>query len=279
MLSTKDTNHITKERDYYSFSSLRKYVNCPVEYELTYELSLRDFSSSEYSIYGSTVHEALDMFFKAGMVEEPKTYYKQAFQQVKTETVIKDSLSRKLMSDLLSNGNIILDSFVDFLDDYFSYDWEIVESEREIYSEIDFVDSTDRKFKGYIDLIVKHGDYYYIIDYKTTNKEWGRWKKEDKKYYLQLQVYKYFYSKESGIPLDKIKTLFVFFTRLENDKIIPWLTDSGDTIIEEMKNYLSENIRAIESKRFYKNLSSCMFCSYRGKECSGAKKKTKDNIR
>lgn len=59
--------------------------------------------------------------------------------------------------------------------------------------------------KGFIDRLINKGDYWFILDYKTTKK--GKWRKDSQSivHDLQLRTYARVVQKEFNVPADKIR--------------------------------------------------------------------------
>ena len=84
------------------------------------------------------------------------------------------------------------------------------QAEEKLYEPIE---GADYLFKGYVDLIIKEGDNYHIIDWKTCSWGWNARKKADKMIVYQLILYKHFFKNKEVISLENnnFKIVKVFF--------------------------------------------------------------------
>lgn len=70
-------------------------------------------------------------------------------------------------------------------------------------------------FVGKIDFVYRYKHFIYIADFKTSTKEWDKWKFDDEYYGLQLKLYKWFYCKKMNIPFDGIRLVYMVLNRNE----------------------------------------------------------------
>ena len=79
--------------------------------------------------------------------------------------------------------------------EYFG-NFKVISVEEEILEPINEFDSYGKKFKGFIDMVIKtDDDKYHIIDWKTCSWGWNSNKKTDPITNYQLTYYKNFFSK------------------------------------------------------------------------------------
>ena len=122
----------------------------------------------------------------------------------------------------------------------------------------------DLKFKGFIDLVVKTKDgKYHILDWKTTSWGWDSRRKADKITNYQLTLYKVFWAKKHGIPLDMVETHFGLLKRTakKNNTEIFRVT-SGPTKLKNALTFLEKAVINIKRKLVIKNRLSCKGCAF-----------------
>ena len=125
---------------------------------------------------------------------------------------------REDMEEFYSHGLTILDWFKKKRNMYFSKKgYELVGIE----VPIDYELPNKIKFVGYIDVLLYdvRMDRYKIIDIKTSTMGWNKWAKADKKKTDQLLLYKYFYSAQHDIPVDKIDVEYFIVKRKLYEKV------------------------------------------------------------
>ena len=93
----------------------------------------------------------------------------------------------------------------------------MVSVEEQIYETIENK-TIDKKFKGFIDLIIYTPDTkkYHVIDWKTCSWGWDSRKKTDKMITYQLSLYKHFWAKKHGKNIKDITTHFALLKRTAN---------------------------------------------------------------
>ena len=122
------------------------------------------------------------------------------------------------MEEFYNHGLLILDWFKKKRNMYFSKKgYELVGIE----VPIDYELPNKIKFVGYIDVLLYdvRMDRYKIIDIKTSTMGWNKWAKADKKKTDQLLLYKYFYSAQHDIPVDKIDVEYFIVKRKLYEKV------------------------------------------------------------
>ena len=169
-------------------------------------------------------------------------------------------IDASLYEQMMGQYKPIISSFRDELDNYFE-DCEVVSTEEKLYEDIE---GHDLKFKGFIDLVVKTKDgKYHILDWKTCSWGWDSRKKSDKIINYQLTLYKFFWAKKHGIPLENIETHFGLLKRTakKNNTEIFRVT-SGPTKIKNALTFLEKAVINIKRKISVKNRLSCKYCDF-----------------
>lgn len=190
-----------------SFSEYRLYASCPFRHALEKQLGYEQ-GSNEYLMFGSALHSSIEEIVnkKINRILYEKTFTKFLEQESNPATV-KSYFGRQW----IKQGTAILQE-LNFFERF--KDWEVVGVEYPLYEPLYTTDDKEVNFKGVIDLVLKKDDKYLILDWKSALNPWNLDKKlEDKGFFGQLALYKHFYSKKFGIPLENITTRFVALAR------------------------------------------------------------------
>ena len=275
-----------KKREYISFSEIKQWKDCPWRHKLLYIDGLGTFEESPHLHYGTIIHDAVENFLKNKKIDIEitkevitKTWKEYGFDSEDFKLLQENkaiSQGWKYKHSKLQNWKDWTESCLtrlpNFLEENFP-NYELFNAEEELFETLTF---NDKKFKGYIDCILKvpcKNTYkYWIIDWKTSSaRGWSRDKQQDISYFSQLILYKYFWSKKHNIPLNKINCGFVLLKKVKKSEKscqllkIPAGPKTMDKSLKLMKNM----INAVEKQFYLKNKNSCMFCEFNNtKHCS-----------
>lgn len=186
---------------------------------------------------GSRVHDTVSIYYKQ--------FYKPKITLPKLQTILYNILRRDwdytLPAEDLAKAKRCLDNFATF---------EVVEMVRRNYE------------KPYSELVVYDNDlvgiidYYHpetgkVIDFKTSNSTYL-----GKDYKVQASVYLYLLNQTHKKKLDKF-----YFYFLPSNTLVE--VEFSQSLLEEVKNYVSKLRLSIEKGEFPKTESRCQNCSYR----------------
>ena len=243
-----------------SYSEIKIWHECPYKHKLQYIDRIAGFKGNLHTAFGTAIHsvcehglldESLDR--DAHFLEE---FAKEVASLEEKEVVIELDLKEQMMGQYKP----IVDSFRDELDNYFE-ECEVVATEEKLYEDIE---GEDMKFKGFIDLGVKTPDgKYHILDWKTCSWGWDARKKADKIINYQLTLYKFFWAKKHGVPLDMVETHFGLLKRTakKNNTEIFRVT-SGKIKMKNALTFLDKAVKNIKRKLTIKNRLSCKGCAF-----------------
>jgi len=152
--------------------------------------------------------------------------------------------------------------------------WKLVKTEQDLYEKIELgpANHPDHAFKGFIDLIIevpdkKQGTIFWIIDWKTASRPWGKDKLMDPKVTYQLSLYKNFWAKKTDIPLDRIRCAYIVVVKsAKPGKLCSFIPVSvGPTTSHRTLTVLNNFVGSIKRGMAIKNKSqkSCMWCEYK----------------
>jgi len=245
-----------------SFSELKTWDECPFKRKLTYQDKIKLFTSNEYTIFGTSMHETCEKSMLGKIKEEDcsdyfETNFKDAIEKVKTEIVLNETL----VKDMVTQGKDIFKDLFAAIKEYLG-EYEVIACEEQLMESID--DCQDYNFKGFIDLILKTSDgKYHIIDHKSCGWGWDMKKKTHPMTTYQLTLYKKFYSKKLNIPLDLIETHFCLLKRTaKKNRVELFRVTSGDKKMENANLLLTKAVSAIKSNKHIKNRLSCEKCEF-----------------
>ena len=217
-----------------------------------------------HTAFGTAIHSVCEH----GLLDENldrENHFLEEFAKELTSLKEKEvAVDMSLHDQMMGQYAPIVSSFRDELDNYFE-NCEVVSTEEKLYEDIE---GHDLKFKGFIDLVVKTPDgKYHILDWKTTSWGWDARKKADKIINYQLTLYKVFWAKKHGIPLDMVETHFGLLKRTakKNNTEIFRVT-SGPTKIRNALAFLEKALINIKRKISIKNRLSCKYCDFRNTE-------------
>ena len=178
-----------------SYTQVSMYEQCPWKWKLTYIDGHRDFNGNIHTVFGTAMHEVMQMYLlvmygqtakkadelplKNMLMHRLRENYKQ-LKEADPETNIKKSE----MMEFYNDGCDILDFFKKKRGEYFSK-------------------------KGYR-LI---GCEIPLENKLPKNIQWNKWMKADKGKTSQLLFYKKFYSELYNHPIDKIEVEFFILKR------------------------------------------------------------------
>ena len=197
-----------------SYSQYSQWAACPHRWKLMYIEDRRDFKGNIHTLFGSAMHDVLQMYLTVMYNDSIKkadslplsemllTRMKHYFSEI-VDSSGEEPSSKAEMGQFYQHGLAIIEWFVKKRAMYFSKKgYELVGIEVPIDYDID----ENIKFIGYIDVLIKDTvrDRYKIIDIKTSTMGWNKWAKADKNKTDQLLLYKYYYGEQNNIPLDKI---------------------------------------------------------------------------
>ena len=214
-----------------SYSQYSQWAVCPHRWKLMYIEDRRDFKGNIHTLFGSAMHDVLQMYLTVMYNDSIKkadslplsemllTRMKHYFSEI-VDSSGEEPSSKAEMGQFYQHGLAIIEWFVKKRAMYFSKKgYELVGIEVPIDYDID----DNIKFIGYIDVLIKDTvrDRYKIIDIKTSTMGWNKWAKADKNKTDQLLLYKYYYGEQNNIPLDKRPPFFgIFMTYFEKEKEI-----------------------------------------------------------
>ena len=248
-----------------SFSALKTWKDCAYKYKLNYIDDKKRFSGNEYTVFGTSLHEACERKVLDNSADEVQIFkdkFKEELDKLSSSIIIEQKMKDELEAQGIRLSSMILDA----LKQYFG-SFEVVSAEEELKTPID---GTSFDFKGYVDLILKTDDgKYHIIDWKTCSWGWDAEKKNDPMTNYQLTLYKRFFGLVKGIDPKLIETHFALLKRTaKKDNVELFRVTSGPKKVENALKVLNNAVHNISKQNFPKNRLNCKNCEfYKSQEC------------
>lgn len=256
-----------------SFSELRNWLHCPHYHKVNHIDGLRSFNGNLFTSFGKALHEVAEkLVLKEVKQEDSAAYFKNKFFDFVDELEDKDSQDGELFEQMIPQGEHLAKLIFPALVAEFGK-FELVGVEELIYEDIEKPEDLeigDRKFKGFIDLIIKaENGKHIILDWKTCGWGWDQRKKTDPKYTYQLVYYKNFFAKKHGIDPKDIEVYFALLKRTaKKDNVEIFRVTSGPRKTKNALKMLHNALHNIEKKNYVKNRLNCEGCElFRTEHC------------
>jgi len=237
-----------------SYSELKNWHHCPFYHKLVNIEKLKVFEGNEYTAFGTALQSVCeDLLTDEVDIPKPELFNQKFRDEIKK--LKSEEINKKLIVDMFAQGGKLSEQVLPSLESYFD-DCEVFMAEEKLYEPISGTD--DYLFKGYVDLIIKEGDNYHIIDWKTCSWGWDSRKRSDKMILYQLILYKHFFCQKYDISPDMVHTHFGLLKRTSKKNIVElFKVTSGPKRIENALELLHKAIQTIKSGVHIKNKLSC----------------------
>ena len=219
-----------------SFSQYSLFNQCPHQWYLKYVKKLKDDSPSIHLIFGTSMHETLQLFFETmykktlkkaeelDLVSDFKDRFLKEYKQSLLKNKGQHFSSSEQMREFYEDGVAILEWFRKKRSKYFSKKGtELIGIEIPLQT-LANKEISNVYFNGFIDFLLydKVLNRYTIYDIKTSTRGWGDREKKDQTKINQILLYKKFISQLKGIPEENIDVIFFIVKRkiIETDEFI-----------------------------------------------------------
>ncbi len=256
---------------YLSFSAYKDFETCGHFFKKTRIEKVSQFTGNIHTANGTALHEVLEETIRKEVEpsdEELQEHYRLLFRKLVSELDEGTQPPTSEIKTFIKQGESLVVLPLPALREKYG-DFELIASEEELYEDMDYGKNI-KKFKGFIDLIIKTKDgKYIIIDWKSTTWGWDARKKTDPLYTYQLIFYKEFFAKKYNIDESMIETYFGFLKRTaKNNRVEFFRVTSGKQKTKNALTKLRNCVLNIEKGLFIKNRTSCTFCPlYRTDDC------------
>jgi hypothetical protein len=262
-----------KEKIKISYSHYSLYKECGHRYLLESILNVQESIPTINSCFGDAIHSVLQKSFEHEFNEEERIKEFEFIFRQKCFNKLKGLPDYNNVEEFLEQGKEILKLIpTEKLSKKYIYIGAEYTINEKLYKNYCFV--------GFIDLILKNKKTkkYIIIDWKTSTYEWDiENKKEDKVLLTQMKFYKYFYSKQKGIPLEEIECKYVILSRFKEKnnhnagfgKLQNVEIETDEKELEECLEDLAKVTRDIFIRKVFNkaklsnNKKSCIYCPFK----------------
>jgi hypothetical protein len=222
------------------------------------------FEGNEFTAFGRALHSLCEHLVVDTIAEED---YNEFFDMefLKELQVLKGKveLRNNLVTDMRSQAKVIAPQIMPALGEYFE-DYEVFSVEERLYEDIPDFDLKPYKFKGFIDLVLKIGDKYHIIDWKTCGWGWDAQKKSDKMITYQLTLYKKFFCIKHKVDPKLVETHFALLKRTSKiDNVELFRVTSGPKKTANATELLNIALTHISKQNHVKDRRACDRCDFR----------------
>jgi len=254
-------NHAEERR--ISYSEFKIWNECPHKHKLIYVDKVPYYSSNEYTAFGTSIHESCEKLLPDNTIDAYQVFEEAFLRELKG---LKDQgleLNTRLVQDMRQQAKPICEQVLPAVKNCFG-DFEIFSVEEALMEEMKSIKSFGKKFKGFIDLVIKTPDEkYHIIDWKTCSWGWDNKKKSDKIVNYQLTMYKHFFSEKHDISPERIETYFALLKRTAKKNNVEFVkVTSGEKKTNNCLSLLEKSVINIEKGISIKNRLSCKYCKF-----------------
>lgn len=239
-----------------SFSELKDWVHCAFYHKLTRVDKIAGFKGNEYTAFGSAIHSVCEK--KLMQEEMDNEFFVNELKKNISELPEDVSVNKKLVLDMIGQGNKIIPEIQDALDEYFE-EYEVLAVEMPLMEPID--GEEDYNFKGFIDAVVATPDgKVHIFDWKTCSWGWDAKKRSDPMVTYQLTLYKKFFCQKMNVEPKNVETHFALLKRTSkrpNDAVEFFRVTSGARKTDNALKLLNKALYNIKNQRYIKNKLSC----------------------
>ena len=259
-----------------SYSELKEWTDCAWKHKLNYIDKIKQFKGNEHTCFGSALHTVCEVVVQDHDENKKSEGLEQLFEQefVQNLQKVKQSspdieFSPELLTSMRSQGKHIIQFILPALKKYFGK-FEMISIEEPLYQDIEN-DKIQKKFKGFIDLVVysKKDGKVHLIDWKTCSWGWKPQKKSDKILAYQLVFYKHFYAQKYEVEPKDIDCHFVLLKRTAKPgkKAEFVRVTAAKKRTTDAMNLLLRALHNINKQNYVKNRNSCTDCKDRFGTC------------
>ena len=278
-----------------SYSQFNIYSTCPHKWNLMYRLGLDKQPPNIHLIFGTAIHQSIQEFIRiyySETIKKAQEFDIESYFQIALSDEYKKSFKKNKdnhfsspqeLREFYDEGVLILKELRKKVKKFFGKkDYKLVGIETPLFYN-PLSSHKNVYFKASLDLIIFHepSGEYYIYDFKTSTRGWGKEDKNDETKQFQLILYKQFFAQQFGIDIDKIKVEFIILKRkiyeeaeFTQSRLQSFIPTSGKIKIKKAKDQLETFIKdafnedgSFKSKEFQKVPSdwNCKFCPFNDK--------------
>ena len=237
-----------------SYSELKNWHTCPYQHKLMHIDKIDGFKGNEYTAFGTAIHTVCEK--KLLNEEMSEDFFIGELRKNIIDLDDDIEINKKLVVDMVGQGQSIIPEIDDALVDNFSYDYEVVSTEESLYEAID---GHNKMFKGFIDAVIKTSDgKYHIVDWKTCSWGWNAKKRSEAITTYRLTLYKHFWCQKHNVDPSIVETHFALLKRTaKNDKVEFFRPTSGPRKTANALELLHKALKNIDAEVYVKNRMAC----------------------
>lgn len=246
-----------------SYSEFKNWKECPYRHKLAYIDKLPYFSGNEYTAFGTSIHACCEEIVQNPKADGLEVFEASFLKELDILRKEKINLDKDLILQMRDQAKNLCKKILPALNKYFE-DYKVVSVEEMLMENMTEIISHGKKFKGFIDLVIKTPDEkYHIIDWKTCSWGWPSSKKTDPITNYQLTYYKNYFSKKHKISPKNIETYFALLKRTaKKDNVEILRVTSGPKKTTNALKILENAVINIEKGNYIKNRLNCRYCKY-----------------
>ena len=240
-----------ENKPHISYSELKEWGTCPFKHKLLHIDDLKAFNGNEYTAFGTAIHTVCEK--KLLQEDMSEDFFLKELEKNIAEL---DEVDTDLVHKMKGQGQKIIPEIDEALVDAFSYDYEVFSSEESLMEDIE---GSEKKFKGFIDAVIKTSDgRYHIVDWKTCSWGWDAKKRSDPMITYQLTLYKHFWCKKHGVDPTLVDTHFALLKRTaKSNHVEIFYVTSGPRKTNNALDLLTRALSNISNKKYIKNRLAC----------------------
>ena len=264
-----------------SYSEWKNWHICPHYHKLTYIDKVTQFEGNIFTAFGKALHTVCEYtltspekYRKAGAIEAlVKAQFLKELKALPEGEQQRAKRDFKLKEWLVSGLEIVPDLYRCLTEKFgkLGEDWEVLKAEEQLYVPITEFTEAEKKFKGFIDLVVysKKDEKIHLIDWKTCSWGWKREKKSDTILAYQLVFYKHFYARKYEVDPKDVDCHFVLLKRTAKagKKAEFVRVTAAKKRTTDALNALTKALHNINKKNYIKNRTACTSCKDRFGAC------------
>lgn len=251
-----------------SFSELKIWNECPYKHKLLYKDKISGFIGNEHTAFGTAIHKVCEDTITNKNLNSELIFETEFNLELTRLTQSGYKLDQGLVESMRSQAPILCEHAIPAVNKFFEK-YEVVSVEEPLLEDITEFE-TNKKFKGFIDLVLKTPDgKIHIIDWKTCSWGWDARRRSDPMTTYQLVYYKNYYAKKHNVDPKNVETYFALLKRTaKKDNVEIFRVTSGSKKMKNSLNLLEKAVINIDRNNCIKNRLSCRRCEfYKSEHC------------
>lgn len=237
--------------DKFSYSQIETFDRCAKQYEYRYLLKVPEPESGILS-FGSSVHRALELFYK-GVMKKQSTHLSTLLKHYEDSFIPLGYLSQYMQKQTFEHGKKLL---TDYYEHFFNLESGVISVEKKFVLKLK--NRTDQyQITGKIDRIDKNNNTYEIIDYKTGKKPKDSLLKKS----LQLGLYALAAMDANLLGISKQNLVLTYYFLEKNEK---FSISAQDKHLDNTKEKVLESLTKLKEGNYPTTVGRhCDWCPFK----------------